>query len=96
MPARRDETGKRARQGSLVAQRRAQKQNRIGRHRSKGQQHHRNLMDIVDLPEQGELTGRLPIPDGGGVAAAVRGAAGAAHREGRRCRGAAPEWGGQV
>ena len=91
MPARRDETGKRARQGSLVAKRRAQKHNRTRRHRSAGQQHHRNLMDIVDLPEQRELTGRLPIPDGGGAAAAGGGAEGDAPGEGGRCDGAAPE-----
>ena len=91
MPARRDETAQRARQGSLVAKRRAQNHNRIRRHRSDGQQHHRMLMDIVDLPKQGKPTGRLPIPDGGGAAAAGGGAEGAAPGQGGRIDGAEPE-----
>ena len=72
MPARRAETAQRARQGSPVAKRHAQKQHKNRRHRSEGQQRHRNLLNIVMPWEETEPKGRMQHQ--------VSGAAGAAHR----------------
>ena len=88
MPARRAETAQRAPQGSLVAKRRPQKQNRIRRHERERQQQHRDLGKIVVLPEKREWLEHWHRGASSGAAAAQGGAEGDALRE---CRVAA-QW----
>ena len=89
IPARRDETGKRARQGSPVAKRRARIRNKKRRHRSDGQQHHRNKVEIIALAQVKEPEDRMQREARrSGGAAAGGGAEGDAPREGWRVSGA--------
>ena len=96
MPARRVETAQRAPQGSLVAKRRPQKQNRNRRHESDRRQQHRDLRNIVVLPEKRERLEQWHRGASSGAAAAQCGAEGDALREGdiaaQRSREAAGHW----
>ena len=80
MPARRDETALRARQGSAVAKRRPQNQHRKRRHRSDRRQRRRKLPDNLDQPKGQERLRRLQQRLSSGAAAAVDGAEGDVHR----------------
>ena len=71
MPARRDETGKRARQGSPVAKRRARNPNTNRRQRRDDRKYRRKVLEIVVLPNPKKLPGRLPVEASGGAAAAL-------------------------
>ena len=82
MPARRVETAQRASQGSLVAKRRPQKQNRDRRHERERRQQHRDLRNIVVLPEKRERLEHWHRGASSGAAAAQCGAEGDALRGG--------------
>ena len=96
MPARRVETAQRAPQGSLVAKRRPQKQNRDRRHERERRQQHRNLRKMVVLPEKRKRVDHWHRRASGGAAAAQCGAEGDALREvdiaAQRSREAAGHW----
>ncbi len=83
IPARRDETEKRARQGSPVAKRRARDRNNNRRYRSHDHQHHLNQLDIFDLPEGKKPEDWMRQEARSGAAAAGCGAEGDTPREGR-------------
>ena len=82
MPARRVETAQRAPQGSLVAKRRPQNQNRNRRHESDRRQQHRDLRKMVVLPEEKERLDHWHRGASSVAAAAQCGAEGDALREG--------------
>ena len=96
MPARRVETAQRAPQGSLVAKRRPQKQNRDWRHERERRQQHRDIRKMVVLPEKRERLDHWHRRASGGAAAAQCGAEGDALREGdiaaQRSREATGHW----
>ena len=84
MPARRDKTAQRAWQGSPVAKRRPQNRNGNRQHRNDGQQHHRNLPELLILQKVKDKLHRPRQQLSSGAAAAVGGAEGDAHGEDKR------------